>query len=410
MRKLGKVIMAGAMAAAMCLSSAAYSFGDVKAASGWESDSKGWWYEENGWYPVNQWYEIGGYWYFFKEDGYMDYSEYRDGCWLNADGSWNTAYSGGHWESNSTGYWYADNSGWYPTSTWLWIDGNCYYFKDSGYMAADEWIGDSYVDKNGAYVEGKVKTAENTNTKTETETKTETKTETETEPVVEKYDYSKYMTVEFGTDKRKVEFVINEETWSAEEAIAEGYTVEGNIASKEFDDLMTAKYTFTKLPSAEDLKSFPLDNKLAPAVGVALAHAVCTPSEVYTSRHKNEVWDVLDYLNGDSGDVPLLHRQGNQYDSWKANVDKGAKFAYFKGASPANNYTPNQPYVIEVRESPYYMSEGLTITGYKPDIYMAFVQTSCDDAGERYVDVYQSKDGNWYTWYDSWKQLFTQCK
>ena len=79
----------------------------------------------------------------------MDYSEYRDGCWLNADGTWNKAYSGGYWASDSTGWWYTDASGWYPVNTWLWIDGSCYYFKASGYMAVNETIDGYYVDASG---------------------------------------------------------------------------------------------------------------------------------------------------------------------------------------------------------------------------------------------------------------------
>lgn len=123
----------------------------VEAASGWNSDSTGWWYEEGGWYPVSQWYQIGGYWYYFTASGYMDYSEYRDGCWLGADGAWNTAYSGGHWASDSKGWWYTDSSGWYPTSEWLWIDGYCYYFKSNGYMAANEMIDGCWLGANGAW-------------------------------------------------------------------------------------------------------------------------------------------------------------------------------------------------------------------------------------------------------------------
>ncbi len=116
----------------------------------WKSNSTGWWYEySNGSYAVG-WAQIGGAWYYFTGNGYMDYSEYRDGCWLNADGSWNTAYSGGHWASDSTGWWYTDNSGWYPTNTWLWIDGSCYYFKSNGYMASNEIIDGYYVNSSGA--------------------------------------------------------------------------------------------------------------------------------------------------------------------------------------------------------------------------------------------------------------------
>ena len=63
----------------------------------------------------------------------MDYSEYRDGCWLGSDGAWDEAYSGGHWMSDSTGWWYTDNAGWYPVSQYVWIDGVQYWFGASGY-------------------------------------------------------------------------------------------------------------------------------------------------------------------------------------------------------------------------------------------------------------------------------------
>ena len=64
----------------------------------------------------------------------MDYSEYRDGCWLGSDGAWVEEYYGGHWCSDSTGWWYEDASGWYPQSQYLWIDGVNYYFGADGYM------------------------------------------------------------------------------------------------------------------------------------------------------------------------------------------------------------------------------------------------------------------------------------
>lgn len=100
----------------------------------WKCNSTGWWIEDsNGWYPANTWQKINGKWYYFTGSGYMDYSEYRDGCWLNADGSWNESYSGGRWSSNATGWWYTDNSGWYPVNSWLWIDGKNYHFNGSGY-------------------------------------------------------------------------------------------------------------------------------------------------------------------------------------------------------------------------------------------------------------------------------------
>lgn len=102
----------------------------------WKSNSTGWWVEDSsGWYPVSQWQKIDGKWYYFLDSGYMDYSEYRDGCWLGSDGAWVEEYYGGHWCSDSKGWWYEDSSGWYPQSQYLWIDGVEYWFNSSGYMS-----------------------------------------------------------------------------------------------------------------------------------------------------------------------------------------------------------------------------------------------------------------------------------
>ena len=136
------------------------------AGGSWKSNSKGWWYEySDGRYAMG-WTEIDGYWYFFTGSGYMDYSEYRDGCWLNADGTWNTAYSGGYWASDSTGWWYTDASGWYPVNTWLWIDGSCYYFKASGYLAVNETIDGYYVDASGKMTSSSSSTSNGAHTHT----------------------------------------------------------------------------------------------------------------------------------------------------------------------------------------------------------------------------------------------------
>ena len=155
-------------------------FGDtVQAASAWHSDENGWWYQEDNWYPSNQWYEIGGAWYYFGANGYIETSAYRDGCWIDSSGAWDQSYSGGHWASDSVGYWYTDSSGWYPTSTWLWIDGRCYYFKSNGYMAVNEWVGSSFVGANGAWIPGQGKAQEAT-TNMETTTNLETTNNIET--------------------------------------------------------------------------------------------------------------------------------------------------------------------------------------------------------------------------------------
>ena len=111
---------------------------DYNGELSWKCNATGWWVEDSlGWYPQNQWLKIDGKWYYFLDSGYMDYSEYRDGCWLGSDGAWVEEYYGGHWCSDSNGWWYEDSAGWYPVSQWIWIDGKCYYFEADGYLFED---------------------------------------------------------------------------------------------------------------------------------------------------------------------------------------------------------------------------------------------------------------------------------
>ena len=127
--------------------------GDISytAQGSWKSDSKGWWFEDtSGWYPQSQWQKIDGKWYYFTANGYMDYSEYRDGYWLGSDGALVDGYYG-EWKSDSTGWWFEDQSGWYPISQWGWINGNCYYFKSNGYMATSEYIDGCWVNASGVW-------------------------------------------------------------------------------------------------------------------------------------------------------------------------------------------------------------------------------------------------------------------
>ena len=100
------------------------------AESGWQSDSVGWWYnDENGNY-VTGWKSIDGEWYYFASNGYMQTG------WKSIDGEW---------------YYFASNG--YMQTGWNWIDGSCYYFYEDGHMASDTWIDGSYVNGSGAWVE-----------------------------------------------------------------------------------------------------------------------------------------------------------------------------------------------------------------------------------------------------------------
>ena len=71
--------------------------------------------------------------YFFTSAGTMAASEWREGYWLNKDGTWTYPYKAG-WKQNDRGWWYEDASGWYPKNQTVKIDGEYYTFDAKGYM------------------------------------------------------------------------------------------------------------------------------------------------------------------------------------------------------------------------------------------------------------------------------------
>ena len=72
----------------------------------------------------------------------------------------------GTWASDATGWWWTNDDGSYPVSTWQWIDGNndgvaeSYYFNENGYLLVNTTTPDGYtVNGNGAWtVDGQVQT------------------------------------------------------------------------------------------------------------------------------------------------------------------------------------------------------------------------------------------------------------
>ena len=54
-------------------------------------------------------------------------------------------------------WYYVDTSGYRVENQWKKIGSYEYYFKEDGVMAADEWIGNYYVNKDGAWVPNYVK-------------------------------------------------------------------------------------------------------------------------------------------------------------------------------------------------------------------------------------------------------------
>lgn len=115
----------------------------------WESNSTGYWIEDtSGWYPVSTWLKIDGYWYYFDASGYMETNAWRDGCWLGSNGAWTYPYTGS-WKGDSSGWWFEDTSPWYPSSQWLKINGSWYYFDGSGYMVTSKYVDGYWIGADG---------------------------------------------------------------------------------------------------------------------------------------------------------------------------------------------------------------------------------------------------------------------
>ncbi len=120
----------------------------------WKSNYYGIWYQDtSGWYPYSEWVKIdgrwyyfnssgyaykngwsqvGGTWYYFRSSGMMAESEWVNGYWLSAGGSWSYQYTGS-WMQNSKGWWFEDTSGWYPKDETVKINGVEYQFDEAGY-------------------------------------------------------------------------------------------------------------------------------------------------------------------------------------------------------------------------------------------------------------------------------------
>ena len=159
MKKTKRRMRLGCMAISAALLLASSPAGIVQAAEqsgSWRESEQGWWYRySDGSYAQSTWLQIKGKWYYFLDSGYMATSQYRDGRWINSEGVWVTKHTGGRWKKSDSGWWYTDDTGWYPVNRWLCIDGKYYYFNEKGYLVTNQWVGYSYVNKNGEWVEGK---------------------------------------------------------------------------------------------------------------------------------------------------------------------------------------------------------------------------------------------------------------
>lgn len=181
----------------------------------------------------------------------------------------------------------------------------------------------------------------------------------------------------FDMFKSKAENAIKK---SVDSAVTQGFnkaaSVVSNLGNKK------EKIVFSSLPSTfEEFASLPQAALSTPFETAAMTVlAFC-----YYPQNKDLALQMVNYLRGprplSGGDVSFIADRFRDSDY--------VPRSYFEGSTPANDYTPAEPYTIIVSESPYsYQNEG----------YATLYITSGGADSPRSVQMRKAKDGKWYLW------------
>ena len=144
---------------------------------------------------------------------------------------------------------------------------------------------------------------------------------------------------------------------------------------------MEKTFRFEKLPqNVSELCALPEATLADPFMTAALTAAVLCR---YEAAH-NDCEEMLNVLRGPR---PLSVFE-TQF-LWDRLAGKGYKpYSYFAGAGPANNYTPDLPYTITVKDSPY---------SYKNEGYATLYLTSGGADSPRPITL-RKKGEQWMLW------------
>ena len=178
-------------------------------------------------------------------------------------------------------------------------------------------------------------------------------------------------------------------------------------------------YTFSTVPTCyEDIVQYKLDSPYTTMALLFLAFRTWTP------EHPETCLQMLDYLTNTAVQKPgstdskgnLLCYPFSEYNPWiaflKDRMTQNNKYryignAYLKGAAPSNNYTPDAPVTVVVRQSaydPYKKADGAS-----PELKQALVSIAGAD-NDRYTLFYQDQRGDWRVFGDNWKGLLANIR
>jgi hypothetical protein len=145
----------------------------------------------------------------------------------------------------------------------------------------------------------------------------------------------------------------------------------------------TKSFSFPKVPAVmDDFNALPESKMDDPfAVAALTALALC----VYRNS-KDLCFAILDILKAPQ---PLTPRE-KQFIADRFQDGKDYKaYSYFKGADPANDYTPVSPLAIEVKDSK---------NSYATEGYAELYLTSSGADAPRPVRLRKRSDGTWALW------------
>lgn len=142
-------------------------------------------------------------------------------------------------------------------------------------------------------------------------------------------------------------------------------------------------FTFTKLPeSLAELQALPESNLDSPFKSAALSVlALCA-----YGADKNIGIEMLNFLKGPR---PLSGMEIQFLDDRFRDNQWYVPFSYFKGATPDNNYTPTEPFTLEIESNPHSAAnEG----------YMTLWLKSGGADSPRQITLRRKGDGRWFLW------------
>ena len=181
-------------------------------------------------------------------------------------------------------------------------------------------------------------------------------------------------------------------------------------------------FTFSTVPkNYEEIIQYKLDSPYKTMALLFLAFRTWTPD------NPTDCEQMLDYLTNTAMDSKTTDAQGHkistkfsEYPQWtqflKDRMKQNDKYrfignAYLGGASPENDYIPDTPVTVTVRQSTYdpYKASYQGITGKVPDIKQVLIDIEGAD-NSRYSLLYQDQRGDWRIWGDNWKGLLADVQ